>query len=181
MSATSTAYITCGAGDGTRTWHFTGVTSIEHTLALNLNTTASRGGDILNGARNQPDRVTLSVVETDAEHSPGWSAAMLAALASLKKDRTLCRVVTSMGAYSRMLLTEITAAQDEDNQCGWSGTLAFTEYLPDAGEDKKAAKTDTRSSVRTNTGTAAGGKQVTGTVFQQLLQRSGVEAMNNEQ
>ncbi len=174
MSAASAACITCGTGGGARTWHFTGVTSIEHTLALNLGSTAAQGGNIVNGARNRPDRVVLSVVETDAEHSPGWSAAMLAALASLKKDRTLCRVVTSMGAYSRMLLTEIAAAQDEDNQCGWSGTLTFTEYLQTAGEGQKTAKTSTNSSVRTNTGTAAGGKQVTGTVFQQLLQRSGI-------
>ena len=118
-----------------------------------------------------------SVLEQNRKTSSSLAASFdsaRTALASLKKDRTLCRVVTSMGAYSRMLLTEIAAAQDEDNQCGWNGTLTFTEYLQTAGEGQKTAKTSTNSSVRTNTGTAAGGKQVTGTVFQQLLQRAEV-------
>lgn len=44
MSAASTAYITCGTGGGTRTWHFTGVTSVEHTLALSLAAPPRRAG-----------------------------------------------------------------------------------------------------------------------------------------
>ena len=173
MNTASAAYVACTAGGNTYTYHFTGVTSIEHNLALNLNNKASQGTDIVNGARNLSSQVTLSVVETDAEHSSGWSARMLEAMASLKKNRTLCRVVTSMAAYDRMLLTEITATQDEENQYGWSGTLTFMEYIPVTDATAEEVKTNSNSSVRTNTG-SAGTKKITGTAFQQLLRRSGV-------
>ena len=173
MAASSSAYVTCTAGGKTTAWHFTGVTAIEHHLTLNLNREASRGADIVNGARNQPDRVTLSVIETDAAGGAGRSARMLEAMKTLKKKRTLCRVVTSMGSYKRMLLTEITAAQDEENQCGWKGTLVFEEYVP-AAEDTASGKTNTNSSTRKNTGSAGNVTKLTGTAFQQLLQRSGI-------
>ena len=174
MPGTSTAYVTCTTGGKTCTWHFTGVTEIEHSLALNLSSKDSQGADVVNGARNRASRVTLSVVETDTEHSPGWSARMLEAMAALKKGRFLCRVVTSMAGYANMLLTEITATQDEENQYGWSGTLAFTEYLPSAEENTGAAKTNTNSSVRKNTGSTGSAGKLTGTPFKQLLQRAGV-------
>ena len=74
MSKSSTAYVTCEIGGKTYTYHFTGVTSIEHNLALNLNNKDSQGMDIVNGARNLPNQVTLSVVETDTEHPAGWAA-----------------------------------------------------------------------------------------------------------
>ena len=90
----SSAYVTCTVGGNTYTYYFTGVTEIEHNLALNLDNTESQGLDIVNGARNLPNQVTLSVVETDVEHTPGWSARMLEAMATLKKNRVLCRVVT---------------------------------------------------------------------------------------
>ena len=127
----------------------------------------------MNGARNLSSQVTLSVVETDTEHSPGWAARMLEAMASLKKNRILCRVVTSMATYDQMLLTEITATQDEDNQYGWSGSLAFMEYIPVTEENAEEVKTNSNSSVRTNTGSGSA-KKITGTAFQQLLRRSGV-------
>ena len=173
MNAASAAYVTCLVGGQTFTYHFTGVTAIEHNLALNLNNKASQGTDIVNGARNLSNQVTLSVVETDTEHSPGWAARMLEAMASLKKNRTLCRVVTSMAAYDRMLLTEITATQDEENQYGWSGSLTFMEYIPVTEENAEEVKTNSNSSVRTNTGSGSA-KKITGTAFQQLLRRSGV-------
>ena len=173
MNAASAAYVTCTVGGNTYTYHFTGVTAIEHNLALNLNNKASQGTDIVNGARNLSNQVTLSVVETDTEHSPGWAARMLEAMASLKKNRTLCRVVTSMAAYDRMLLTEITATQDEENQYGWSGSLTFMEYIPVTEENAEEVKTNSNSSVRTNTGSGSA-KKITGTAFQQLLRRSGV-------
>ena len=127
----------------------------------------------MNGARNLSSQVTLSVVETDAEHAPGWSARMLEAMAALKKNRSLCRVVTSMAAYDRMLLTEITATQDGDNPCGWSGSLVFMEYIPVTEETAAEVKENSNSSVRTNTGTGSA-RKISGTVFQQLLQRSGI-------
>ena len=174
MSKASSAYVTCVVSGKTYTYHFTGVTSIAHNLALNLNNEASEGSDIVNGARNLANQVTLSVVETDAEHTSGWAARMLECMAALKKKRVLCRVVTSMATYEDMLLTEINATQDEENQFGWSGSLAFMEYIPVTEENADALKTDTKSSVRTNTG-SSGTKKITGTPLQQMLSRAGIK------
>ena len=172
--ASSSAYVTCSVGGKTYTYHFTGVTAIEHNLALNLNNDASEGSDIVNGARNLANQVTLSVVETDTEHPAGWAARMLEAMAALKKKRVLCRVVTSMASYDRMLLTEITATQDEENQYGWSGELVFMEYIPVTEENAAEVKANSNSSVRTNTGSSGAGK-ISGTPLQQLLQRAGIK------
>ncbi len=169
MSASSTAYITYTVNDKTYTYHFTGVTSIEHNMALNLENTSSQGTDIVNGARNLADQVTLSVVETDVEHTPGWSARMLENMVSLKKKRHLCKVVTSMGTYNKMLLTEITAVQDEENQYGWSGELVFMEYIPEKDGKSDTVKTNNNSSVRKNTG-STGTKKVL-SPFQQMLSK----------
>ncbi len=170
----SSAYVTAEAGGKTYTYHFTGVTEIAHNLALNLNNRASQGTDTVNGARNLADQVTLSVVETDVEHSPGWSARMLEAMGVIKRRRTLCRVVTSMGTYGNMLLAEISATQDEGNQYGWSGSLTFMEYLPVTEENAEDLKANSNSSVRTNTGGAGSLKKLSGSPFTQLLQRAGV-------
>ena len=168
MGKASTAYVTCVVAGKTYTYHFTGVTAIEHNLALNLNNEASEGSDIVNGARNLANQVTLSVVETDTEHTAGWAARMLECMVALKKKRVLCRVVTSMAAYDQMLLTEIIATQDEGNQFGWSGTLAFVEYIPVTEEIAAEVKANTNSSVRTNTGSSGAGK-ISGSPLQQLL------------
>ena len=172
MNAASAAYVTARVNDAPCAWHFTGVTAIEHSLSLSLNSTAGQGADLINGARNQPDRVTLTVIETDAEHSPGWSARMLAAMAGLKRKRMLCGVVTSMGSYTDMLLTEITATQDEENQCGWSGSLTFTQYVPSDGGG--SVKTNDNSSARQNTGFTGTVKKVTESAFLQMLQRANI-------
>ena len=172
MSASSSAYVTCVYAGKKYTWRFTGVLSVSHELSLNLETASAQGADIVNGARNRPDRVSLSVLETDAAHGAGWSARMLEAMAALKKNRILCRVVTSMGAYPQMLLTEISATQDGENQYGWQGSLSFTEYVP--GTEASAEKTADNSSVRTNTGSGTA-RRLTGTPFQQLLRRAGIK------
>ena len=174
MSTASTAYVACAADGKNYAWHFTGVTAIEHSLTLDLNREESREGDVVNSARNLPDRVTLSVIETDTAHSTGWSARMLEAMASLKRNRIPCRVVTSLGTYENMLLTEITATQDEENQEGWSGELVFLEYLPVSAGNDGEVKTNTNASVRKNIGTAGNLKKVTGTALTQLLQRTKV-------
>ena len=161
--ALSSAYVACTAGGKKQTWHFTGVISLEHRLSLNLAGTSSRGADLVNGARNKPDQVTLSVLETDAAHGPGRSARMLEAMNTLKRNRTLCSLVTSLGTYRQMLLTEITATQDGENPEGWTGELVFTEYLPEAETGDTAAKARNNSSTRKYAGT------VRLTPFQQQL------------
>ena len=170
MNAASAAYVTARVNGASCAWHFTGVTAIEHSLLLTLGSTASREAELINGARNQPDRVTLTVVETDAEHMPGWSAHMLAAMASLKSRRVLCGVVTSMGTYTGMLLTEITAMQDEENQCGWSGSLSFTQYVPAEGENTGSVTTNDNSSAREHTGFTGSIVQLTSEAMNRLLE-----------
>ncbi len=171
--AVSFAYVTATVSGKKRTWHFTGVTAAEHALSLNLNTAASQGTDLVNGARNQPDRITLSVIETDAARGPGRSAALLEDMDTLKRNRILCRVTTPLGTCRKMLLTEVTAARDSEVQEGWRGTLVFTECLS-SGKETSAAKTADNSSARRNTGSAAA-RKVTGSAFLQLLERAGVK------
>ena len=171
MSKSSTAYVSCTVGGKKYTYHFTGVTAIEHNLALNLDNDSSQGTDIINGARNLANQVILSVVETDTEHPAGWAARMLEAMSAIKKSRYLCKVVTSLATYDRMLLTEIDATQDEENQYGWSGTLAFMEYLPVTEENAQDTKTNNNSSVRKNTGST--GSAVV-SPFLQLLKKAGI-------
>ncbi len=175
----SSAYVIAKGID--YTYRFAGVTSIEHTLSLNLDADTSAGGDIIHGARRKPNQVKLSVVESDSATQPGWSAAMLAALDSIRRNRILCRVVTSMGAYSKMLLSEITATQDEENPCGWSGELTFVEYTEkarvvtgEAGEIIGTGKRENNSSTRMNTGSMAPAQTVSGNELEQLLQRAGI-------
>lgn len=175
MRAASTAYITCKNGENTYAYHFTGVTAIEHNLTLNLEKDSSQGTDIVNGARNQPNQVSLSVVETDVEHGTGWSARMLEEMSAIKKKRSLCRVVTTMAVYENMLLTEITATQDEENQFGWSGTLSFTEFIPvpvaKTGGNTGTKKTNTNSSEKCHNGCmCCQCKKKVLSPFQQMLQ-----------
>ena len=168
MSKSSAAYVTCTTGGKTYTWHFTGVTSIEHNMALNLGNEAAQGEDIVNGAKNLSDQLSIQVIETDVEHSPGWSSAMLAAMRSLKRNRVLCKVITSMATYDNMLLTEITATQDEENQDGWSGELVFMEYIP-VSSGNTNNKENNNSSTRRNTGNTGSNK--ISTPLMQLLSR----------
>ena len=152
--ARSGAYIII-KGQGT-SLHFTGVTEISHQIRLKIFDKAdiTEAASFVNGAKNEPDRVTLSVIETDAAHeAAGWSARMLEILYTVKRDRMLCEVITPQKAYSDMLLSEISAVHNAEIPDGWSGELTFTEYIPLAvlGE----AKADDNASTPRNTGSAA--------------------------
>ena len=152
--ARSGAYIII-KGQGT-SLHFTGVTEIAHQIRLKIFDKAdiTETASFVNGAKNEPDRVTLSVIETDAAHeAAGWSARMLEILYTVKRDRMLCEVITPQKAYSDMLLSEISAVHNAEIPDGWSGELTFTEYIPLAvlGE----AKADDNASTPRNTGSAA--------------------------
>ena len=69
MSNSSSAYII--VKDYDQTCHFSGVISVTHDLSLKVfeKADATELGSFVNGAKNQPDKVTLSVLETDAAHS----------------------------------------------------------------------------------------------------------------
>ena len=152
--ARSGAYIII-KGQGT-SLHFTGVTEISHQIRLKIFDKAdiTEAASFVNGAKNEPDRVTLSVIETDAAHeAAGWSSRMLEILYTVKRDRMLCEVITPQKAYSDMLLSEISAVHNAEIPDGWSGELTFTEYIPLAvlGE----TKADDNASTPRNTGSAA--------------------------
>ncbi len=161
MANSSSAYIT--VRDYKQTYHFTGVISVSHNLSLKLFDKAdvTEHGSFVNGAKNQPDKVTLTVLETDAAHSAaGWAARMLDILYSVKRDRLLCKVVTSHHMYEDMLLTAISVTQDEEHPDGWSGELTFTEYIPVVVLQE--TKTEDNSSTVKNTGSTAPPKTVSG-------------------
>ena len=154
------------------TYTFSGVVSVQHVFSLKIRTESesAAGTDYINGARNQPDKVILTVLESDVDHQSGWADRMLQAMESLKRTRTLCDVVTSAKTYSAMLLSEFTAAVDEETPSGWQGTLTFVQYVPPA-EPEKA---NDNSSAVTHTGSAGPVQTVTGTALKQMLERAGV-------
>ena len=159
--------------------HFTGVMEIVHHLSLKIFDKAdvTEVASFVNGAKNDPDRVTLSVVETDAAHSAqGWAARMMDILYSVKRNRMLCRVITPQKTYEDMLLSEINATHNAENPDGWSGEISFTEYIPMAilGENKE----DDNASTPKNTGSAAPpAKATAAAVFESVAQ--GVNAVAN--
>ena len=154
------------------TYTFTGVLSIKHEYSLKLQTDSNSAGgsDYINGARNQPDKVILSVMETDTGHAAGRANRMLQALESIKRNRILCTVVTSALTYTGMLLSGLSVTEDEKNQYGWQGTLTFTQYRTTAA----VKKTNDNSSAATHTGSSGQVRSVTGDVLAQMLRRAGV-------
>ena len=159
------------------TYTFSGVISIQHAFSLKIQTESesATGTDYVNGARNQPDKVILTVLESDVGHLSGWADRMLQAMESLKRTRTLCNVVTSAKTYSAMLLSEFTATVDESSQSGWQGVLTFVQYVPPAVPEK----TNDNASAATHTGSAGPVQTVSGTgtssPLRQMLQRAGVD------
>ena len=154
------------------TYTFSGVLSVQHAFSLKIqtNSESATGSDYVNGARNQPDRVILSVIETDVGHAAGRADRMLQAMESIKRTRTLCDVVTPARTYTAMLLSEFTATVDESSQSGWKGTLTFTQYIPSAVPEK----INDNSSTTKHTGSAGSVKTVTASQLKQILQRAGI-------
>lgn len=154
------------------TYSFIGVLSVKHEYSLKLQTDSSSasGEDYINGARNQPAKVILSVVETDIGHMSGWANRMLQAMESIKRNRYLCTVVTSALTYTGMLLSGMSVTEDEKNQYGWQGTLTFTQYNTAA----KVNKTNDNSSAAKHMGSSGQTQSVTGDALEQMLKRAGV-------
>ena len=176
-SSQSTACIL--AKDSNYRYRFSGVTKIQHSFTAKVATSAdsSSGSDYMNGARNEPNKVVLSVIESDTASAKLNATRMVEALEAIKRNRTLCTVVTPLMTYQNMLLTGLSVTEDESSQSGWSGTLTFTEsvYL-------SSGRTDDRSSRPTNTGTKVTPKTISddsGTSgarspLQQMADRAGV-------
>ena len=186
----STAYFT--AEGINYEYRFAGVTEIEYNFALNVDADLSQGGDIINEARRLPNQIRLSVVETDADAFIGWSASLLSALDSIRRNRVLCTLTTDMGSWSRMFISEITATQDEINQYGWAGDIVFTQYIPRSEQyysGSEAAtstlgtststttstrKTSNNSSTKKNTGTKAAATSATAGAVAAITSIAGV-------
>ena len=155
------------------TYTFAGVLSIEHELNLKISTDSESGTgtDYVNGARVQPNKVTLKVTESDVGHARGRATQMIQALERIRSNRTLCNVVTAGFTYTEMLLAEIHITEDETSQSGWTGTLGFVQYMPPAATEKS----DDQSSNAVNTGNAGAGKTIEGaSPLIQALLRAGV-------
>ncbi len=134
------------------TFSFDGVVSVTHSLTLKTatDTESLEDSDYVNNARNEPDTVTLAVVASDAAVAvKKWSASCMRSLASIKENRTLCKVVTTLRTYDNMLLTELNVVQDETCPCGWTGTLTFTR----SEKPKKSSRENDRSSTPESRGT----------------------------
>ena len=58
---------------------FSGVISIQHEFTLKILTEAesASGTDYVNGARNKPDKIILTVAETDVGKLTGWADRIL--------------------------------------------------------------------------------------------------------
>ncbi len=154
-------------------YSFSGVISVRHELSLKISTDSESASDreVVTGVRNQPDKVTLTVIETDVGHMAGRADQMIQALEALKRTRTKCNVVTSARTYMDMLLSEFTAVIDETSQSGWQGTLTFTQYLTQA----TTVKTNNNSSTPVHTGSAGQAQTVSGSPLQQMLRRAGID------
>ena len=153
------------------TYRFSGVLSVKHEYSLKLQTDSSSasGEDYINGARNQPDKVILSVMETDIGHQAGWANRMLQAMESVKRNRCVCVVTTPAFVYAGMLLSEIAATVDETTPSGWQGTLTFTQYAPAAG-----TKLNDNSSSTTHVGSVGSALFLSGEALLDELRRAGV-------
>ena len=110
-------------------YRFAGVTSVRHSLSLKIaqDSDSTEGQDYVNGARVQPDKLTLSVAETDAGFYGARPSEMLEALDRVRRARALCLVTVGGKAYDNMLLSDLTVIQDDQTPCGWTGTLVFTQ------------------------------------------------------
>ena len=155
------------------------MTQIQHSFTAKVATSAdsSSGADYVNGARNEPNKVVLSVIESDTAAAKLNATRMVEALEGIKRNRTLCTVVTPVMTYRNMILSGLAITEDESSQSGWTGTLTFTESVFLA-----SGQVDDRSSTPVHTGTKVTPKTVSDdgsntqirTPLQQMADRAGV-------
>ncbi len=146
---------------------FSGVTAVR--ISQSLRTASGSGGedpaDLVNGARSQPTKVTLSVVETDTAGEKRCRK-MLAALTALRAGRKLCRIRTALMEFDSLLLTDFTAVRDEAGPESWTGALTFTEIV---AESSGSSGTEGNGS-----GIRAGGAQISGEDVRRIFEQAGI-------
>ncbi len=120
--------------------------------------------------------MTLKVIESDVGHAAGWSARILQAMESLKRNRVLCEVSTPNRTYASMLLTEISVSEDKSSQSGWSGSFSFTQFASASvvSSSVPSAKADDRSSSAAHTGNSGPSGTLTIDETKRLLSRAGI-------
>ena len=92
------------------------MTQLRHGFTAKVNVDGESGAtDVVNGARNQPNKLTLSVLASSVGHPAGWPRRLLESLERLKRNRTLVSVETSVFLYPRMLLSDLTVIQDDQS------------------------------------------------------------------
>ena len=177
---TSSAYILVQAY-GYR-YSFDGVSSIAHALSLKVakDSASSDGADYVNNARNEPDTVTLSVLASDTHVAQlSWAMQTFRSMAMIKEARVLCTVVTPLRTYPNMLLTSLSALEDENSQSGWTGTLTFTQTDPPAEAVKSANNASTPSSSGASSAPRASSSgSSSSSVLKQILKESGISAFS---
>ena len=131
---------------------FSAVTQVRHSLSLKVatDTDTTEATDYLNGARKQPAKVVVSILETDTAHLAGWAVRMAQNLEAIRVSRALLQVVTPLKIYNNMVLSDLVILQEEGKPDSWTGTLSFTEVELNNGSEK----TSDNSSAVTDTGTA---------------------------
>lgn len=171
------------------TYTFDGVTSISHALSLRVSTDGSTSdeSDWVNNAKNEPDVVTLSVIASDtAVPITGWATQTLRSMAQIKEKRLICQVVTPVRVYNNMLLTSLTALQDDTSTDAWTGTLTFTQIVATKAASTSPAATTTTARAKSNSSKAkSSAKSATknvssraGSVLKSMLKRSGINYKN---
>ena len=161
--------------------HFSGITQIRHSLSLKVatDTDTTEIVEYLNGAREQPAKVTLSLVETDAGHRAGWAARKVEILDLIRSSKVLVEIYTPIRNYYNMVLSDLVIIQEDGNPNGWTGTATFTEVLSEESGGKEADN----SSAVVDTGVAAAGSvgtqvdsedRVRDSPLRQMLQRAGI-------
>ncbi len=161
--------------------HFSGITQVRHSLSLKVatDTDSSEIVDYLNGARTQPAKVVLSLVETDVGHPKGYAARILEILDVLRSTKVLVEIFTPIRNYMNMVLSDLVAIQEDGNVDGWTGTATFTEVLG----DESGGRMVNNSSTISNTGSTVKGTvnaivDADGTIhdspLRELLERSGI-------
>ena len=140
------------------TYRFSGVLSVKHEMSLNIQKDGESlyHTDYVNGARNEPNKVILEVLESDVGHAAGWATRMMQAM-----DPAF--------VYAGMLLSDFIATVDETSQSGWQGTLTFTQYAPAVG-----VKMNDNSSSTTHVGSVGSSMYLSGEALLDELRRAGV-------
>ena len=149
--------------------HLSAVTQLRHTLSLKIatDTDTTESTDYLNGARVQPAKLTLSLLETDAGHPRGYAARIAQNLESCRASRALLQIFTPLRTYRNMLLSDFVILQEEGSPDSWTGTATFIQaegygdetssdvaarLLGEPSPQASSTKTNDNSSTVTDTG-----------------------------